>query len=150
MKIADKNKKGFSLIETLIAMLILFFILLALFMATALLTNQNFMNSIRNEAIRLAETRMSEMKNTPFDSLSQHAWGHLDLSTFVWSNDCQTLEIRIRNVSNFPFTICERIGDLSSATKQINIAIGWDYKGTGNLTPTSKKFQHVISSTVSR
>lgn len=148
--IVDKNNKGFSLIETLIAMLILFFILLALFMAIAVIIDQNFLNTVRNHAIRLAETRLAEIKNTPFDTLTPHNWGTIDLSNGNWSDVCQTINIRIRNISNFPFSLCETIRNLSNDTRQINVAIGWDYKGSGSLSPTNRKFQHTISSTVSR
>lgn len=147
--IVIKNK-GFSLIETIISMLILFFVLLTLFMAVALITNQNFTNTIRNEAIRLAEMRMAEIKNTPFNLLNPGGWGQLNLTNGNWDNNCQTVNMRIRNVANFPFTVCERINDLSNNTRQINIAVGWDYKGTGNLQPTGRRFQHNISSTISR
>ncbi len=149
--IVSKNSQGFSLIETLIAMLILFIILLALFMATALMLDNNFMNSIRNEAIRLNEMRMAEIVNAPFDSLTAHSWGRIDLQTGNWSNNCQTITIRIRNVNDFPLTMCERINNLSNNTKQVIIATGWDYKGQKkSLEPTNKTFQHVTSSTVSR
>lgn len=149
--IVSQNSQGFSLIETLIAMLILFIILLALFMATALMLDSNFMNSIRNEAIRLNEMRMAEIVNTPFNLLTAHTWGRIDLSTGNWSNDCQTVTIRIRNVNDFPFTMCERINNLSDSTRQVIIATGWDYKGhKRSLVPTQRTFQHVISSTVSR
>jgi type IV pilus assembly protein PilV len=153
-----KNNKGFTLIEILVAMFILLFGMLALLNSAAVMIENNLINVLRDEAVRIAEQRMGELKNTrftvPFDDLDDlltaGGWGTLDVSTGVWAANCQTIQRGFRSIQNFPYTVCERVTNLSSNTKQIDIAVGWNYKGTGAIAPTQRKYQHSISSTVSR
>lgn len=143
-----KNNRGFTLIEILVAMFILLVGMLALLNSAAVIIENNLINVLRDEAVRIAEQRMGELKNTPFDSLTAGGWGAL--SAGAWTANCQTIQRSFRSIQNFPYAVCERVVDLSADTKQIDIAVGWNYKGTGAIAPTQRKYQHGISSTVSR
>ena len=61
------NKKGMTLIEVMIALVILLLVSLALMQTVTLGINSNVRNLLRDEAVKVADTRMIELMNTPFD-----------------------------------------------------------------------------------
>lgn len=149
------NNKGFTLIELMVAMLILLVGGLALITSAAMVMEHNMTNQLRDEAVRVAEQDMSILRNTPFASLpagpAVGGWGTINGG--IWTaapppGSCQTVQRSFRGIQNFSYTVCERITGLSATTRQIDVAVGWDYKGTGVLAPTVRKYQHSASSIV--
>ena len=59
------NGRGFSLVEMLIAMVIILVAILGLFQVTLLSIDSNVSNVLRDEAVRLAEERMDQLKSLP-------------------------------------------------------------------------------------
>lgn len=147
-----KNKRGFTLIELMAAMLILLVGGLALITSATVVMEYNFKNQLRDEAVKIAEQEMSRLTNTPFNSLPAGDWGTINGG--VWAlpapASCQAIQRSFRGVTSFSYTVCERITTLSADTIQIEVAVGWDYKGTGALAPTVRRYQHSVSSILSR
>jgi len=99
---------------------------------------KNAQNLIRNEAVRVAEQYMSQMKTTPFPQLSAGA-------------SCSNVNRQMRLVneggSGKQYTVCTNIADLSPFSKELTVAVGWDYKGSGGvMAPTNRQYQHSIIS----
>lgn len=130
----SKNNKGFTLIEVIIAMFILMIGMLALLNTAAVMTEHNLINILRDEAVRIGEQKSDELRNT---SLTAIGWTCSDESRLM------------RSVST-TYNVCYRITNLSADgnTRQLDVAVGWDYKGTGTLSPTNRKYQHSISSII--
>lgn len=141
-----KNNNGFTLLEVMVAFLILLVGGLALIKTAGVVMEHNMTNQLRDEAVRVAEQDMNRLKNTPFASLvPAGCWGTIGGGACA---ACSTVQRGFRGVTSFSYTVCERITNLSATTRQIEVAVGWDYKGAGNLVPTMTRYQHSASSII--
>jgi Tfp pilus assembly protein PilV len=129
-----QNSRAFTLIEVIIAMFILMVGMLALLNTAAVIIENNLVNIIRDEAVKVGDQKMDELRNT---SLAPTAWS------------CAATSRVFRSVTT-EFNVCARVTNLSSDgnTKQVDVAVGWNHKGTGALSPTGRKYQHSLSSVV--
>ncbi len=59
------NKRGMTLIEVMIALMILMVVSMALLQTALLGMKENLRNAIRDEAVNVAEQRMNELRSTP-------------------------------------------------------------------------------------
>ena len=111
--ILQQSKAGFTLLEVLVAMVIMMVSLLGLFEAISIATAQNVKNQLRDEAVLIGEERMADMMRRPF--------GLLSTSTI-------TAPSRIRGTEK-PFII-ERKADniLNTASYEFRVTVRWDYK----------------------
>lgn len=131
-----KSKEAFTLVEVVIAMFILMIGLLALLNTAAVIIENNLINILRDEAVRIGEQKMDELRNS-------------NPAAAAWPSPCPTVQRVVRSV-NTTFTVCSQVTNLSADgnTRQLDVAVGWDYKGTGTITPTIRKYQHSLSSVV--
>jgi Tfp pilus assembly protein PilV len=144
------DKTGLTLVEVLIALVIVLGVSLALMQTALISIDSNTRNILRDEAVRIAETRMNEARNIPFTSLISDASSpqtDFDGSCESGCNDCPTgfstgkCRCRdLKNISGFKFcsnlTCTELGGDGDCATsdtdnKMVNFTIGWKWKGEG-------------------
>ena len=127
------NKKGMTLIEVMIALVILLLVSLALMQTVTLGINSNVRNLLRDEAVKVADTRMIELMNTPFDDGLLAAPGCCPVETVV------TREFR-----NFPidFTPTRTIADLGADNKRVDITVAWNWRGNN--------YTHTISTVMRR
>ncbi len=63
------NKKGFTLIELLVSMLVLSLGMMAMLDGIGNYIRINIDNSMRNEAVRIAETTLETLRNSRFDDV---------------------------------------------------------------------------------
>ena len=152
MEVVSLNKKGFTLVEVMIALVVVLVVFLALMQTALVGIESNMRNILRDEAVSIAEMRVNEIRNTPFVSVVSDA-GSLS------SCDCPggfssmgtCIQRDLKNISLFNFctnmTCQEMGGDGDCATddadnKQVNITIGWKWKGenyTHNITTIMKR-----------
>jgi type IV pilus assembly protein PilV len=66
---ARKNERGLSLLETLVALAIVFIVFLGLAEAGLLVLDHNITNTIRDEGVKVTEMEMARVRNTPFSTL---------------------------------------------------------------------------------
>jgi type IV pilus modification protein PilV len=123
--IVGKNTEGFSLIELLVALVILSISLLAL--ASIIITSiqVNRQNDCRNTAIRLTTETTENLLAQPIDLLS---------------NSNSTVSVKIRGVA-LPYTVSTNIIPLTSDLKQINITVSYSLKGQ-QYTNNSVIYKH--------
>ena len=111
-----RNNRGMSLIELLIAMLILMIASMAI-MQTALLAYQNnAKNLIRDEAVRIADEQVNDKLNLPFDSVLSGT-----------TTTTMTRDVRNFQAAYTATTTVTTIG--SSDTKQVDVLIAWTFRG---------------------
>lgn len=67
---AGFNSKGFTFIELLVALVILMIAMLGILEAMALAMQQNLETYSRDEAVRIAEEGMNQLRNTSFATLA--------------------------------------------------------------------------------
>jgi len=70
---ARKNEKGLTLLETVVALAIVFIVFLGLAEAGLLVLEFNINNSIRDEGVRVTEMEMAQVRNTAFAALPSGA-----------------------------------------------------------------------------
>ena len=118
------NKKGFTLIELMIAMSIILIMFLSLLATSLLSSTTNMQNIIRDEAIQIAEMKLIELGNIAFDNLP----GEAGVDTFAQNPDLQ------RTIRNFNVDFISTIAVtnhplVNPLARQINVTINWMYKG---------------------
>lgn len=129
------NNKGFTLIEVMIATLILTIGLLGLLSLATVALQTNFLNVLRDEAVVIAEEQMNTLKT-----------GNWAI-TAGWSYATTTRNFRGFTMS---YTVCSRITAISADTntRSVDVAVGWDYKGSGTTIPTNNRYQHSVNTIV--
>ena len=65
-QIVKLNKRGMSLVEVMIALLVMLLVFFALMQTALVGIDSNMLNSLRSEAVNVAEMRMNEARNEPF------------------------------------------------------------------------------------
>jgi prepilin-type N-terminal cleavage/methylation domain-containing protein len=136
-----KNKKGFTLVEVLIAMVVFLLVSLAMMQTALVGIDSNMINVLREEAIKIAEQRMNEARNLPFnnqnvdqligDSTDPNLNATICPADFVTKFGTTGLRMQrnLRNISNFDFCTNRDINTLNINNKQVSITVGWKWKG---------------------
>jgi type IV pilus assembly protein PilV len=117
----ELNSKGMSLLEVMIATVFLMVVSLALVQTSLLGFQENLRNSLREEAVRIADQKIGDLRARTYTQ------------TFVdpLLNSGVTTTTMTRNLRSFQkdFSITTTITDLSTDNKQITVDVGWTYKG---------------------
>jgi prepilin-type N-terminal cleavage/methylation domain-containing protein len=126
-----KNRKGLTLIEVMISLIVLLLVFLALLQTALVSIDSNMVNILRDEAVNVAEEQMNVARNTQFDTLLA---GVTDVSPPAARN--------LRNVAE-TYTATRTVTDVNAETKQVIINVTWDWKDrtAGNGNP----YTHTIS-----
>ena len=128
------NKKGLTLVEVMIALVILLLVFLALMQTALLSINSNINNLIRDEAVSIAEQHMIFIRNMPFDSVT--------VTGFVADPRAEINDTRdFRNFS-ITFRPQRQVTDQGLDNKQVDITVSWDWKG--------ETFTHSINAVLRR
>lgn len=69
MTVSKNSVSGMTLVEVLVAMVIVFIVFLGMSSAGLVVLDQNIKNSQRDEAVSVAEMEIQKVRNTPFDNL---------------------------------------------------------------------------------
>jgi len=143
-QIVFRDKAGLTLVEVMIALVIFLFVFFALMQTALVSIDSNMINTLRSEAVNIAEMRMNEARNDPFvsvvpdtGSLIVDGCASVDCPTgFSATGEC--FPMNVRSISGFKFCTnlaCTELGgDGNCATddadnKQVNITVGWKWKG---------------------
>ncbi len=128
------DKKGLTLVEVVIALTVLLIVLLALMQTALVSINANMINVLRDEAVSMAEERMSEARNIPFDSLAP---GITNFPPSLRS---------IRNIPSFSYNVTRTVSAAGPDAMQVGITVTWEWKEkTG-----ANAYTHTISTIVRR
>lgn len=114
---ANSNDTGFTLLEAMIAILLLASI--TLWTMQGMLTAYKFTsrNQIRDEAVRLAEEILTDLRNTPFASLSAGTLPNLNISRQINNYD-QSYTID-RNVTS----------QVPGLAYSVDVVVNWAFHG---------------------
>jgi prepilin-type N-terminal cleavage/methylation domain-containing protein len=113
------DKRGMTLIEIMIALLLMAIVAVALMQSTLVVINNNVKNELRDAAVSVAEQRMTELRNDQ--------WTDSELIAGVVTEPSITRDIRA--VSAFPFTPVKTVTDINTNAKQVSLTISWTYRG---------------------
>jgi prepilin-type N-terminal cleavage/methylation domain-containing protein len=138
-QLAWPDEKGLTLVEVMIALLIMLLVSLAL-METALLSiGSNMRNIIRDEAVSIAEMRMNEARNISFDNLVDDTADAVPDDNLVLDacrnspvSDPLPYPVKInrnfRNIANFEFGTRRTVAAIGSDNRQITVLVRWVYR----------------------
>lgn len=126
---AKRYKNGMTLIEVMIAIVILMVVSLAVMQTALVGMNTNLQNSLRDEAVNVADQRMNELRNMPFDSIA--------LGTHVEAGI-----VKASRASNVTYTPTRAITQINADMKQITMSIAWSYRG--------KNYTHSVTTIMRR
>ncbi|HBG08254.1 MAG: hypothetical protein A2075_06750 [Geobacteraceae bacterium GWC2_58_44] len=106
---------GFTLIEVLMAMLIMTVGLLGLLQSVNIAYEHNIRGRLREEALVLAEEQMNNWRIRGYDNIT----GADNISTVA------------RVIGGRPkrFTVARQCREMGSGSKRLRVAVRWDYKG---------------------
>lgn len=111
-----KNERGLTLLETVVAMAIVFIVFLGLTDAGLLVVEYNINNTIRDEGVSVAETEMAAVREVPFAALPLG----------VTNRPVVTRQIRGLAVS---YTPTWTITALNADNLQVVVNVAWTRKG---------------------
>jgi len=105
---AIRNRKGFTLVEVLVAMVIMAIILLGNMAALSLSYRRNLQNILRDEAVKVAQEEMERYRD---------------------SGACDAVVTRTRQIRNYQWTFTVNCGEnsLSGGITQVTIRVSWQY-----------------------
>lgn len=112
------NKKGMTLIEVMISLVILMVVSLALMQTALLGMKENLRNAIRDEAVNIAEQRMNELRSTATASIALGTQTETEIE-----RSFRASSMRFR-----PTRSVQQVGS-DPNTKQITMSISWTYSG---------------------
>jgi type II secretory pathway pseudopilin PulG len=127
--------RGLTLVEVLIAMTVVLVVFLALMQTALVGIDSNMRNILRDEAVGIAEMRMNEARNLSFVSLVPDA-GSLSgcdcpsAGVFPFTTG-SCIKRNLKNISGFDFCTNRAVNTLNADNKQVNITVGWKWKGEG-------------------
>jgi len=113
-----QNSKGMSLIEVMIAIVLLMIVSLALMQTSLVGYQANLQNSLRDEATRVADQEMGRQRDRLYDDIATS-----ETTTVI------TGRIRGARVDYTVTTIPKEIAAANS--KQITVVVQWNYRGRG-------------------
>ena len=122
------NNKGFTLIEILIAMLIMMIGLLGLLQAVNIATEQNLRTQLRDESVMIGEQRLNELKMRGMGTTAA-------FRLLTTTSTIEPVESSMRAFTK-NFTVENKVSSASSTplattqSKKLEVVITWTYRGT--------------------
>ena len=113
---ARKSERGLTLLETVVALAIIFIVFLGLTDAGLLVVEYNIRNTIRDEGVSVAESEMAAMRNIPFAALT----------VGVTARPVVSQKIRGLTVN---YTPSWTITTLNADNLQVVVNVGWNRRG---------------------
>lgn len=126
-----RRRDGVTLVEVLIALVILLLVFVGLIQASLLVIDTNLRNEVRDEATRIGAEYMTRTRATNWAGLS--ATGGNDCSNLANFVNPVLLDLNYRNITRpqyFRVTGC--VQDLDVENKQVGIQVAWKDLKTGD------------------
>jgi type IV pilus assembly protein PilV len=107
-----RSRFGFTLVEVLVAMLILVVGMLGSLIGVMAASDHNLGNSLRNEAMRIAQEHLEDIRTGPFLSIAP------------------AVSLVQRQIRKSSYTFTATTGVQTSGTlRQVTVTVQWSYKG---------------------
>lgn len=141
-QVVIKNKKGLTLIEVMVALVVLLIVFLGMMQAIAIAVNMNVKNQLRGEGVRVADERVSALKNLSFgNNADLNATGGVFINDIDPNTGTNIITRSFRNFS-MDFTSTKRITDINADNKRIELTVSWTWR--------NETFNHGVSLVLKR
>lgn len=131
LRLALLNKNGMTLIEVMISLLILMVVALAAMQTALVGMNANLQNSMRDEAVNVADQRMNELRSmvtgTFFDGNISGIPSGDDLT--VVSNYAEPVITRTFRGASVSYIPTRTVSKIDTDTKQVTLSVAWGFRG---------------------
>lgn len=119
--------EGFTLVELMIAIVLLMFISLALMQTAMVGIQSNTKNVIRDEATQIAQQKLDHLRNVPYDDLEG-----------IYNGTTGSVTRTFRNIDQ-KYTVTNSITEPSAAvsTLRMNVTVGWTWRSVSYSTTVS-------------
>ncbi len=136
-QVARQDNKGFTLVEVMIAFVVIFIVMLGLLNLATQVIAVGVRNTVRDEGIRVAEEVMAQVRSLPYSEINTMTYGNLRKII-----DPQSSEVNIiRNLRHFTIKYNPDIRVTTHADgKVIDVTVTWSYMQTD--------YSHTITSFV--
>jgi type IV pilus assembly protein PilV len=139
---ASTNENGYTLIEVLIAMMILAIVSVGLMQSQLLVMQKNVENALREDAVRLAEQKVSELCSGPggFDGPNPDG-SNIDLVVTAGAVDLPDVVRTIRNTT-VTFHVQKNVAwlDDGHTNKLLTVTVSWMFR--------NRSYSHTVPTTV--
>lgn len=126
MLISNKNNSGFTLIEVLVAIVIMMVGMLGLLQSINIAMEYNLKNHLRDEAVFVGEKYMNIQRGKAFDLLSTVPLP----SGNTYSTRYEPSKIRgTGKPYNIEMSVQDLSTDAATPSKQITVVVKWTYRG---------------------
>lgn len=132
---AWKNERGLSLLETLVALAIVFIVFLGLAEAGLLVLDFNINNTIRDEGVKVMEMEMAQVRNTPVSALP------------IGSTARPTVSRQVRGLT-VDFTPTWNVTALNADNLQVVINVIWSRNAWTPSGRTLRNYSHQVTTIV--
>jgi len=112
---ALSDKRGLTLIEVMMAMMISFIIFLGLSETIVIAVNANVQNALRDEGVRVAESEVNAVRTVPFDNVYAGS-----PSFHASDNVARTFRLLSMN-----YEVARTVTDVDANMKQVLITVSW-------------------------
>jgi type II secretory pathway pseudopilin PulG len=137
--------KGLSLVEVMIALLVLLFVSLALMQTALVSIESNMKNVLRDEAVSIADARLAEARGSAGNTASYTVLASDSIADAnLTAANCGQKFVddfpgnvgvfvtrNLKNIQNFGFCTHMRVDDLGAGTedKRVLLTVAWLWKG---------------------
>jgi len=135
-----KNNKGLTLVEVLIAMVVFLLVSLAMMQTALVGIDSNMVNILRSEAVSIADERMSEARNLPFndyvdllinDESDENLNEAICPGAFIeqFGTNGEHVQRTFKNISTLDYCTNRDVVQLDNDNKRVSITVGWKWRG---------------------
>jgi type IV pilus assembly protein PilV len=139
------NKKGFTLVEVLVAFVVLLFVSLAMMQTALVSINSNMTNRLRDEAVGIADTRMKDLRSTTFNDPALVQTGSPPVSVTENAAGAGNPFRRSFRLFTIDYIVQRQVTDIQTdlvrnlvLVKRIDVRVTWTWKG--------ENFSHSVTS----
>jgi prepilin-type N-terminal cleavage/methylation domain-containing protein len=130
LPIALRDKRGVSLVEVMIALVVLLIVFMGLMQASIVAIQANMRNILRDEAVRTTANVMAQLRSAPIDDIERNGVADPNPLNFNWDQDGTANGVHTVQVRNtpIPFTIAVNVVPVGDH-KQLAITTTWAWQG---------------------
>ena len=122
------NNKGVTLVEVMIALVVLLIVFMGLIQASLVSIDQNVRNEVRDEAVRIAAEYMTRTRATAFGNVTATGINCAAASaTWTAFPGTPTVTRNFRNMS-VTYNIGRCVDVLDTENSRVGISVTWTYK----------------------